>query len=369
MKVLQITTKSTIGGVQVHVSQLVEFLLQNKVEVAVMAYPGGWLEEKVGLLDTKFIPNPHFSNNILNIGELLKAKAVVVKAVDEFKPDLVACHSSVAGFITRLAVGKKVPVVFTAHGWSFTPGNPAWRRLIGFLAERLVLPRTAKVICVSDYDLQLAKHAGFKPAEKLIVIPNGIEVGDTALLENKFHTARAQIVFVGRLDKQKAPEQLIRAFAQLPSEVRTKADVVIAGGGPKMPLLAGLVSRFGLQAQVKPLGDLPRERIWQLLRASQIFVLPSNWEGLPLTILEAMASNMAVIASDVGGVKEAIGGGAGVLIKRGDERALREALENLITHPAEAEKLARIAFDKVRREFPLEKMLADTLQVYRSVLK
>jgi glycosyltransferase involved in cell wall biosynthesis len=241
--------------------------------------------------------------------------------------------------------------------------------LIGLLAERLVFPLTAKVICVSDYDLQLAKRAGFKPAKKMVVVPNGIEVGDTVFLEDKFRTSPIRIVFVGRLDKQKAPEQLIRAFAQLPDKTKVKAEVVMAGGGPKMSALEKLIADRDLHSRVKLLGNVPREEVWCLLRSSHIFVLPSNWEGLPLTILEAMASSMAVVASDVGGVKETIGGGAGVLIKRGDQKALCNTLEDLIAHPEKTEELARTAFAKVKKDFGLERMLASTLQVYRSVLE
>jgi len=96
--------------------------------------------------------------------------------------------------------------------------------------------------------------------------------------------------------------------------------------------------------------------------------LISNWEGFPRSILEAMSCSLPVIASDVGGVKEAVDESCGILVKRGDKEGLKIALEKLLKNPETVQEMGENARERVEREFSLEKMLRATKQVYQEVL-
>ena len=367
MRIIYLITKSGLGGAQTHIFQLCRYVRGKEVESAVMAHPGGWLEHEIKRLGLPFYPNTFLSNSPNPIA-VVKASRIFRDAVKGFKPDLISCHSSVAGIIGRFSIKDKIPTIFTAHGWGFTDGTPFLRRLMLIPVERMAAKYCEKIICVSENDRQLALAHKIARPDQLMTIYNGVEVDNNPFTQKNFGRLPLKAVFVGRLAKPKDPLALLRAVKSLPEDLKSKIEIKIIGEGPKKKILEEYIRANELK-NISLLGELPRSDVLRVIESSHIFVLISKWEGLPLSILEAMSGGLAVIASDVGGVGELIGGGAGILIKRGDEQALREALENLITHPAEAEKLARTAFARVKKDFTLERMLKGTVEVYEVVLK
>jgi len=175
-------------------------------------------------------------------------------------------------------------------------------------------------------------------------------------------------VFVGRLDKQKDPLLLLEGFNSLSSELKNKSQISIIGEGPKRKKLEDFIKENGLEDKVILLGDLSREEVFEFLRKSDIFVLTSNWEGFPRSILEAMSSSLAVIATDVGGVREAVSQDCGILIKRAAQKELKEALEKLLKNPQLIRKMGEAAQKRVKKEFSLDRMFRETEGVYRGIL-
>lgn len=370
MKILYLITKSEIGGAQTYVFQLAQFMKVQGNEVAVMAFPGGRLEEEIKKIGARFYSNEYFKNSFNPIWGFLAIRKIK-KVVQEFQPDLVSCNSTVAGFWGRLAIKNKIPTLFTAHGWGFTPGTSFWRRLV-VLAEKLASNFCQKIICVSDFDRKLALKYKIAPKEKLITIHNGVEILNSKLeITNKFQTPnyKFKIVFTGRLDKPKDPELLLRAFAELPENIKEKTQINLIGEGPKKDKLKKLAQEKNIEEKVEFWGELSRMKVIEILKKSDIFVLTSNYEGFPITILEAMSCGLPVIASDVGGVKEAVDESCGIIIKRGDKKALKEALEQLLTNPELIQKLGENALKRVEKNFSLEKMLKETEKVYDELVK
>jgi len=365
MRLFYLITKSEAGGAQTHIFQLTKYFIQLGNELAVMAYPGGWLENEIKKLGAKFYPNFYFSNRINPIDDL-KAIRTIKKAIFDFKPDLVSCHSSKAGFLGRLAIKNKIPTIFTAHGWAFTEGSPFFRKCLAIFAEKLASKYCEKIICVSNFDRELAIKYKIAGQAQLLVIHNGVEksfeIGSRKIGPRK-------IVFVGRLTKPKEPILLLKAFNELPIELKEKAEVLIIGEGPKRKELERFNKENNLETKIKLLGALPREEVFKILKQSEIFVLVSKWEGFPRSILEAMSCGLAIISTDVGGVKEAIDENCGILIKRGDKEGLKNALEKLLKTPSLIKKMGQSAREKAEKEFPLEKMLRETEKTYTSLLK
>ena len=154
MKILYLITKSEPGGAQTHIYQLSKYFIEKGNQVAIMSYPGGWLEQEAEKLGIEFYPNKYFSN-IPNPFKLFKAMEEIKKIVKDFKPDLIACHSTAAGFLGRLAIRNKIPTIFTAHGWAFTKGTPFLRKSIAILIEKVAGKFCSKIICVSYLDKSL----------------------------------------------------------------------------------------------------------------------------------------------------------------------------------------------------------------------
>jgi glycosyltransferase involved in cell wall biosynthesis len=332
--------------------------------VHITAFPGGWLHDRAQQHDIPFHSNTALSNSF-DPRKGLRAGRDTAKLAAEIRPDIIHCHSSAAGFWTRLAVRGSTPTVFTAHGWGFTPGAPRLRRIALLVAERLVSRLTARYICVSEQDGRLATRYGIAAPDKIAIIHNGVEPHGNDSRRSSLD-AKIRAVFVGRLAKPKEPELLLAALSELPAPLRDAYELQIVGDGPLLPRLREFVLRN--PAKVRLAGALEREEVLKTLSESHVFVLTSRYEGFPISILEAMSMGLAVIASDVGGVREAVTPECGILIGRGDKEALKRALTRLGEDRAAIERYGAAARERARKEFSVIAMCEKTLAVYESVL-
>ena len=373
MRIFYLVTKSEIGGAQTHIWQLSRFMKKKGNEVGVMAFPGGWLQEKIEKLGAKFYPN-YFLSNSINLIQDFKAIREIKKAVEDFKPDLISCHSTKAGFLGRLAIKNKIPTIFTAHGWAFTEGTPFLRKCLTILLEKIAGKFCSKIICVSDFDKDLALRYKITSLEKIVVIHNGVEILQnsenvrTRIYEETKEKGIIKIVFIGRLAEPKDPLLLLRAFNDLSTELKDKTRLSFIGEGSKRKSLEKFIRENELEEKVKILGEIPRDKLFEVLKKFDIFVLISNWEGFPRSILEAMSCGLPVIVSDVGGIKEAVDENCGILVKRGDKEGIKNALERLIKNPSLIKKMGEKAKEKVKKEFSLDKMLRETEGVYKEII-
>jgi len=273
MKILYLITKSEAGGAQTHVYQLGKYFIEKGDQVAIMSYPGGWLEQEIKNTEIEFYPNKYFSN-IPNPFTILKAMKEIKKAVKDFNPNLIACHSTAAGFLGRLSIKNKIPTIFTAHGWAFTKGTPFLRKSIAILIEKIAGKFCSKIICVSDFDKSLVLKYKIVPINKVEVVHNGVSIQNIQDSQN----SKLSIVFIGRLAKPKDPLLLFKAFNSLSSELKNRASISIIGDGPKLKQLKEFIEETKLQG-VNLLGSMPRTKVFEILKKSNIFVLISDWEG------------------------------------------------------------------------------------------
>jgi glycosyltransferase involved in cell wall biosynthesis len=168
---------------------------------------------------------------------------------------------------------------------------------------------------------------------------------------------------LGRFSAEMDNPGLLLALAGMP---RGSWVLDVAGDGPDQARIAALAEELGIAPYVLVLG--PRADVAGLLQQSDISALISHWEGLPYSILEAMSAGRPVIASDVGGVREAVlDGVSGILVPRGDGAALRTALAGLIGDPARRERLGAAGRRRYETAFRFEIMLAKTIALYERV--
>ena len=364
MRILYTITKSEAGGAQTHVYQLAKYFHDRGHEVAIMANPGGWLEDKAREIGVNFYPNKYFSNS-LDIFRGLAAMNRVFACVKDFKPDIIHCHSSAAGVWTRLAVLNAIPTVFTAHGWSFNEGVPVWQKFFGVISEKYCALFCTKIICVSEYVKNLALKFKIAPDNKLEVIYNGIE---EFCPPEKNWNGKLKIVFVARMASPKDPESLISAYAAISSESKEKTELHLIGGGPLLNKAKALTKVLAIDPKITFYGELSREKVLEILGEMHIFALPTHWEGLPYTVLEAMALKNAVIASNVGGLSEAVSSDCGFLLPN-DPFAWTGILEYLIRNPSKTQKLAEAASLKVKEKFSLAKSCSEIAKLYSIALE
>lgn len=363
MKILFIITRAdTVGGAQVHVRDIGSYLIEKGHQVQVITGVKGPYNQTLSEWKIPNLACDCFEQTIKPYQDG-KTLAQLTELIRDYQPDLVSTHSSKAGILGRMACKlTKTPCLFTAHGWAFTEGVPEPKKTIYRYLEKLAAPLGKRIICVSEHDRAIGITAGMNP-QNLLTIHNGRPDVSEDLLAQPSKNHPISLVMVARFDQQKDHETLLRA-AQIFPEV----EVNFIGDGPKLDTIQNLAKTLKMTDRVNFLGFCPD--VAQYLSQGSIFTLISHWEGFPRTIVEAMRSRLPVIATDVGGVKEAvIDEVTGFCVPPRDIKALQEKLNCLITRPELREKMGQAGRERYEQEFTFEKMFQETFKVYETVLK
>ncbi len=353
MRILYTITKSEIGGAQVHVALLAKHMKDSGHAVSIVSSPGGWLEHETTTIGVRFYENKYFSNSFNPI-RILKSFFLIKKIVREFNPDIVHCHSSFAGAITRLAVQGKVKTIFTAHSWAFTDGASLFRKIIGVVSERFFSRWVDEIICVSEYDRQLALRYRIAPPDKLKTIYNGAP-------RNPFtHSVKEDILITnGRLAYPKEYFLLLEAYKK--SGINLHLQII--SDGPLRKIIEEKIQELGMQDRVTLLGNLSQEMVQEKLSKAKLFILLSKHEGFPLAILEAMSAGLPVIASSVGGIPEQIDASCGALTENDPEK-VAALLKKMADNPSLLVELGNNARVKFEQKFTLLKFSKETEALY-----
>jgi glycosyltransferase involved in cell wall biosynthesis len=276
-------------------------------------------------------------------------------------------HANLYGRIAAFLSG--VPAIATVHNVY------ARRKFHRKLLNKLLSRASARVIAVSD-DIRedLVKHDGIDP-EKVSVVRNGIDVHrvDTALTREQ---ARARlgvrddellIGCVGRLEEQKGHRFLLEACAALKDDLGERLRLLVVGDGRLRQDLEHQAATLGVGATVSFLGT--RHDVPEILRALDIYVMPSLWEGLSIAMLEAMAAGVAVVISDVSGVSQALGNNEhGIRVAPGNAAALVDAIRSLAGQPSRRRALGMSARERVKAEFSINAMMSQLTSIYEHAL-
>lgn len=364
-EILYLITLGEVGGAQKHVFDLCAHC-PDGFEIYVAMGRKGWLWDVLQDMGVSLFEIPFLERSINSLNDI-KALRQITTIIDHLEPDLLCAHSSKAGILGRLAAYMRgVPAVFTAHGWAFTEGVPTIKRNIYTLLERKAAQWCDKIICVSEYDRQLGLRERIAGDNKLVTIYNGIPEADGLAAANPGKSDLVRIIMVGRFAEQKDYSILLRAVKQL--EDITSLEVQLVGNGPLFTATQQLAEELELKAKVVFLGT--RSDVPELLAGADIFVLTSNWEGFPITILEAMRAGLPVIASDVGGCGEAVvHGETGYLVPRNDLESLVLYLNRLISDADLRVVMGNKGRTRYLENFSVEQMVQKTFALYQSVLE
>lgn len=363
--ILYLATQGILGGPRTHINHLIAHLgHEYRISVAVgeRDLMNGYIENPdITLYKIHSLIRP------ISICNDLKALWELIRLIRTLKPDLVSTHSSKAGVLGRIAAKIcGIPVIFTAHGWAFTEGVPENLCRFYIQVERFMARFSDKIICVSEHDRQLAIKHNVGKDEQLVTIRNAMPYN----LNDQLAQARGEnpvhLIMVARFCEQKDYELFLKVLAALKTAKEYCADLV--GDGPILETMKTLARELGLGERVRFLGA--RTDVPALLTKAQVFVLVSHWEGFPRSILEAMRAGLPVVASDVGGVNEAIvDGETGFLIPRGDFNVLADRLKTMIEDAPLRTRLAQNGHRRFMELYRFEGLLEKTVQVYSEVIE
>ena len=310
-----------------------------------------------------FIPTYIESGRLRQIVFYLNALRRIGRALRTDPPQMVHIHMSFRGSYVRknnvraLCLRFGVPYVLHLHGSQFE----VWYRALGERRKkgvRRILREAAAVIVMGERWQEIIRR--IEPAAKTVIIRNAVRIPQMSSsgAARRAPEERFQVLFLGMLIPRKGVQDIPEAARLLKESGRIGGlQFVIAGTGAEKERLRAAVRAFGLEDVITFAGWVDGEEKEALLCASQVLVLPSRQEGLPVAVLEALAHGLPVIASDVGDTAEAVRDGeTGYLIAPGDVQMLSHRLWDLSSDPERYERMSRAARRLAETEFSEERL-------------
>ena len=360
-RILYIVTRAERGGAQTHVLSLAS-TMRPEFDVAVATGEEGFLTETCREQGIAVYVLPHLQRQVSPPADA-RAFWEIRQLLRRLQPDLIHAHTSKAGFLGRLAGHTLgIPTIYTVHSWLF--GTAVLSRVWGLLGapcERLASNWCERLIAVSEEGARVALKHRIAPPAKVVTIHNGIP--DCPERANLSSNRPPVITMVARFTVGKDQEVLLRAFATMQAGPRLR----LVGDGPLRQSCEKLAHELGICERVEFLGN--RDDVASLLAASDVFVLASKCEMLPISVLEAMRAGLPAVVSEVGGVGEAVAHGkTGLLAPCGSAPALAQALTQLIEDRDLRLRLGRAARQRFEERFLYVQQEKRTRSVYREVL-
>ncbi len=358
--VVLVITRGERGGAQVHVHDLVTGLSEN-VDYHVVLGEDGFLGPALRAAGVTVTLLPALQRSIHPRTDR-RALLGLSRLLRELKPDLVHTHSTKAGLLGRLAAWRcGVPVVHTAHAWSFSDGLSWKRKSWAIPVEALAGRITDRFITVSEADREVGTRWRVARWSQVRVVHNGVP--DVVPRASPGVGGPPVIALVARMAPPKDHALMLSALAAVQAPFLLR----LIGDGPDRSALEAQARELGIADHIEWLGV--RSDVPELLADAHIFALVSRQEGFSLAILEAMRAGLPVVASDVGGVTEAVRDGHnGIVVPRGDLAGLTGALDTLLADPPLRVRLGQQGRADFDAQFSLPRMLDATLHVYRELI-
>ena len=365
IRVLELLVTTSPGGGPKHVWDLVRRLPRSEFELVVGAPRDGIFFDRFRDLGIEVVELPlrRLSARHFHLAR---------RAISRFGIDVVHTHGKGPGFYGRVSARwMRVPAIHTFHGLHYADYARLGRHLYLALERRLARWSHTIINVSRSQHLEGLGLRLFRP-EQSVVIVNGVDVEETErvglespIRRESFGLGAADTVIgcISRFDPIKRHEVLVEAVQRLRALV-PRPVLLLVGGGGEEPRIRRLVLERGLSEQVVFTGFLDNPlRIHPVL---DLYVASSRKEGLPLSVLEAMAAGLAVVATDVPGHRDVVvPGETGLLVAPDDPDALAQGVAQLLTDPARRKSLGQAGRERVRREFAIHTMVDSIAHTYR----
>lgn len=362
-KLLFIVTKSGLGGASRSVRELAE-AFSGTLDVAVAAGGSGELFDVLKSKGIRTISIPTLERDLSLIKEI-NTFFYFLRLLKTEKPDIVHLHSPKAGGLGALAarlIGIK-KIIYTAHGWAFFEDRPWYQRTLIRLFSYVIVLLSHITIAVSKKDAH-AFDGWLFIKNKITHIPNGVALPSPALPRTE---ARKQLDIsndafvigaIAELHKNKGLSYLIEAAEKVPN-----AMFVVIGEGEERKRLALAIAAHRLEDRFILRGYIPDAH--RYIRAFDVFVLPSVKEGLPYVLLEAGATEVPMVATNIGGIPDLVEHEkTGLLVPLKDPVAFAQALARLQSDTLLRASLSSALKQKIEAFFSLDLMLEKTKKLY-----
>ncbi len=370
--ILIIVTRAVVGGAQTSVLNLARELQRRSENVTVAFGDGEWLEgecKKEGIPTHRFAWLGRTYNPFANLFFIFEARRFIKQK--HFTTVHINSSNALFAAVAAKLVPQKPKTIFTFHGLSLleeTARDPLMLKVVYALVLQATLRWVDECVFVSERNYVDAKAHHI--VNKGHIIFNGIELGDTLLsrkqarawLETCLGKRLPEFIVgsIGRLDTPKNYEFLIDALAQLPAAYRD-LRVLLLGDGPERAFLLKRAQDKGVCEKVLFAGGIPNAATY--MKAFDVFVLPSRFEGFSISLTEALHVGVPVLASDVGGAREQFAHALFQVFPLNDHQAFNERLIRLYEHPELRQELA-VGNSAHAAQFSTSKQAQEYLQIY-----
>ena len=257
------------------------------------------------------------------------------------------------------------PLIISNHGL-MSASAPVWfnkqyLKTIG----KWTLNRADKIICYTHGEKENLEKLGID-SKKISVIHNGVDITLFSPSTSEKIADKKQILWVGRFVTGKGVEYLIEAFTLAHKKI-PGTHLVLVGGGPEKPAIEDKIRKLHLQSSVTIMEYLDNDKLPQIYKKSDIFVLPSLMEGVPRTILEAMACGVPVVTTNLPHLVGIIEG-AGLVVPPKDPKSLSDAILTILEDASLAEMMGQRGRNRIEQEYSWEDTVGKVLSLYESVI-
>ncbi len=331
VKIVHIQLLPLLSGVQNVMLKILESLDQDKYEIYVISKPGGPLVEKVLELGYNYIPIRSFrrSISIMDFFAFIK----LIRVFKKHKFDIVHTHSSKPGFIGRIAarIARIPKIIHSVHGFPFHPYQSRLVFSMYKMMEKFAAKFSNQMVFVNENEKDFAIKSNFILKEKAVTIFNAMDLPMITGMKNS--TTNLIIGSTLRFWKQKNIIDTIKAAIYV-CKKNKNIQFIFVGDGELYEVAKSMIIESGCGQSIKLPGWQTNMEVW--LQQFDVFLLYSKWEGLPLSILEAMAYGLPIIASNIKGNNELVSDANGILVPINDVDRLSAVLLSL---PDKKEKL------------------------------
>ncbi|MFH1537893.1 MAG: glycosyltransferase family 4 protein [bacterium] len=366
---------SPMGGAQVHLLLLLKHIDREKFSCRVITGGGGEFVKRIEELDCPVTVVPEFLRPINPLKDYT-AVSKVASILKRQPADIVHTHTPKGG-LARIAARRAGArfVVHTVHGLGFHDFSSPLKKAFFIRGERFLGRFADALICVSEESHRLAVENRFVPPERAVCIPNGIDLSsfdpektEGTLYESLGIPTDAPVVgTVGRLDESKDPETFVRAAALVLKEF-DGARFILIGDGPFRGALEATARSLGVRDSVIFAGW--RDDVPSLLKDMSVFVLSSLREGMPLTLIEAMAMAKPAVATDVIGNREVVvDGETGLLVPPREPEKLGEAVAKLLKDEELMKRLGESGRKRACENYDIKVMARRTEEAYTGLVR
>jgi len=376
INILYVITKLELGGAQRQLLAIIRNIDREKYNPFLFTTKEGILVQEAASIQGLNIIYCNYLTRPLNPIFDFLAFLQIYRFLKRSPIDIVHTHSSKAGILGRWAayLAKVKIIVHTVHGWSFYFFQATPLRRIFILLERVTAIVTDCIVVVSQHDKDVGLKNKIGHYSKYQLVRYGInrkdfDVHQNSSIREKIGLSPKDLVvgMVACLKPQKAPEDFVEV-ARLVHQNLSEVKFLLVGDGKLRKKVEKLIRRYNLSDTIKLLGW--RKDVPLLLAAMDICVLTSLWEGLPIFVLEALASGKPVVATDTGGIKEVVvDGKTGYILKPHDVAGIAEKIILLLRDLSLRGEISRSCKFALDESYEFNFMLGATFGLYQSLLR